>query len=116
VNIDEAKQVVTKIQLGDNRQVDRLVLMEWFEYLADLELVDAIAAVREHRRTSDAYLMPVHVVRLALEAKQNREWDEQQRQLQVEAPPLTEADRAERRQLLNELFPDIFKAEVGDSE
>ncbi len=49
---DELKRVVTKIQLGDNRQVDRLVLLEWRDSIGDLNFADAIEAVSMHRRES----------------------------------------------------------------
>lgn len=63
MTIDECKQVLTKIQLGDNRQVDRLVILEWFDNIGQLDYQDAIAAVRAHRQTApDTYLMPGHII------------------------------------------------------
>jgi len=58
----EMAKVLAKIQLGDNRQVDALVLEEWFDTLGHLLFVDAIAAVTEHRRTTSDWLTPAHIV------------------------------------------------------
>jgi hypothetical protein len=63
MNKPECARVLAKIQLGDNRQVDALVLEEWFDTIGHLNFDDAIAAVRQHRQESDAYLAAVHVVR-----------------------------------------------------
>jgi len=76
VNIEELKQVVAKIQLGDNRQVDRLVLLEWQENIGDLNFEDARAAVTMHRRESSDYLQPAHIRANARRAKLLRERDE----------------------------------------
>lgn len=62
MNVHEVAQVVTKIQLGDNRQVDRLVLAEWEDAIGHLPFQDAIEAVRLHRQESTDYLQPAHVV------------------------------------------------------
>lgn len=62
MTIDELKQVLTKIQLGDSRQVDRLILAEWNDTIGDLDYHDAIAAVTMHRRESTAYLLPAHII------------------------------------------------------
>lgn len=58
----ELKQVLAKIQLGDSRQVDALVLREWFDTIGDLDLGDCLQAVTMHRRESTAYLLPAHIV------------------------------------------------------
>jgi hypothetical protein len=75
MTIDELKQVVAKIQLGDNRQVDRLVILEWFDTIGDLNVSDALEAVRLHRRESTDYLVPAHIVRLAYRVKDQRAVD-----------------------------------------
>lgn len=61
MNIDETAKVLAKIQLGDNREVTRLVLQEWHDTIGDLPYDDAVEAVRMHRRDSTTYLMPAHV-------------------------------------------------------
>ena len=63
MNKPECAKVLAKIQLGDNRQVDKLTLDEWFDTIGHLEFTDAIAAVRLHRQESTDYLMPAHIIR-----------------------------------------------------
>lgn len=63
MTLDECKSVLTKIQLGDNRQVDRLVILEWFDNIGQLDYQDAIDAVRAHRQNEpDKYLSPGHII------------------------------------------------------
>ena len=63
MNSQQVAAVLAKIQLGDNRETDAagLVLAEWVDTIGDLDFEWAIEAVRMHRRTSTAYLMPAHV-------------------------------------------------------
>ena len=63
MNSQQVAAVLAKIQLGDNRETDDggLVLAEWVDTIGDLDFEWAIEAVRMHRRTSTAYLMPAHV-------------------------------------------------------
>lgn len=63
MNEAELKQVVAKIQLGDSRQVDALVLREWNDNIGMLKFEDAIEAVSMHRRESVEYLQPAHIHR-----------------------------------------------------
>jgi hypothetical protein len=62
MTIDELKRVLAKIQLGDNRQVDALVVREWFDTIGYLPFVESIEAVTLHRRESTAYLLPAHII------------------------------------------------------
>lgn len=62
MNTDEVKQVVAKIQLGDNRQVDALTIREWQDTIGHLGFTETIEAVTMHRKESTAYLMPAHVI------------------------------------------------------
>ena len=62
MNKQDCAKVLTKIQLGDNRQVTSLVLEEWFDTIGNLAFEDAIEAVRLHRRESTDYLVPAHIV------------------------------------------------------
>ena len=73
MNLQETAQVLAKIQLGDNRQVDELTVREWHDTIGHLEFVDAIAAVKEHRQISSDYLMPAHIVGGAKRAKERRQ-------------------------------------------
>lgn len=61
MNTEQVATVLGKIQLGDNRQVDRTTLMEWADGIGDLDMSDAIDAVRMHRRESKDYLQVFHV-------------------------------------------------------
>jgi hypothetical protein len=61
VNTEQVATVLGKIQLGDNRAADRTTLLEWIDGIGDLDMSDAIAAVRMHRRESAAYLQVFHV-------------------------------------------------------
>lgn len=72
VTLDECKQVVAKVQLGDNRQVDRLVIMEWYDTIGHLNSADAIKAITLHRQESTDYLQMAHVIRNALRVKEKR--------------------------------------------
>lgn len=54
--------VLTKIQIVDNRNVDKLVNAEWLHAIGHLDYRDAIESVALHRRSSTEYLTPAHVV------------------------------------------------------
>jgi hypothetical protein len=75
MTLDECKRVVAKVQLGDNRQVDRLVIMEWYNTIGHLNGADAIKAVTLHRQESTEYLQPAHIIRLAYRVKEKRAVD-----------------------------------------
>jgi hypothetical protein len=62
VNILEAAALLTKIQLGDNREVTDLVVKEWFDTLWDFDVADCMEAVTMHRRESVEYLQPAHII------------------------------------------------------
>lgn len=64
MNAFEMKRLLAKISLGDNRQVDQLVIDDWLETIGHLTYQDAYAAVVAHRRDSTAYLMPGHITKL----------------------------------------------------
>jgi hypothetical protein len=72
VNKQQCATVLAKIQLGDNRQADKLTLDEWFDTIGHLAFDDAIAGVRMHRQESTDYLMPAHVIRNAHRASESR--------------------------------------------
>lgn len=64
MNAFEMKRLLAKISLGDNRQVDQLVIDDWLETIGHLTYQDAYTAVVVHRRESTEYLMPGHITRL----------------------------------------------------
>ena len=61
MNLVETTQLLKYINLHDKRQVDELVIRDWQDLLGDLDYRACFAAVREHRMTSTAYLLPAHV-------------------------------------------------------
>lgn len=72
MNKQEVAAVVAKVKLGDNREVNELVLMEWFDTIGHLDVRDAIEAVTMHRRESTAYLMPAHIIANVRRIKESR--------------------------------------------
>lgn len=64
MNTLEMKRLLAKISLGDNRQVDQLVIDDWFETIGHLSYRDAYEAVVTHRQQSTDYLMPAHITRI----------------------------------------------------
>jgi hypothetical protein len=64
VNSFEMKRLLAKISLGDNRQVDQLVIDDWMETIGHLDYRPAYEAVVQHRRESTEYLQPGHITRL----------------------------------------------------
>lgn len=72
MDLMETARVVGKIQLGDNRHVDDLVIREWHDTIGHLTFEDAINAVTMHRQESTAYLMPSHVIAGARRLAQER--------------------------------------------
>jgi hypothetical protein len=94
LTIDELKQVVAKIQLGDNRQVDRLVLEYWWELIGPVHYEDALAAVSMHRREKPGvWLEPGHVIAGAKRAREIRERIARRSQPAIESAQIT-LDRA----------------------
>lgn len=59
----EISQLLASIAATDNRTVGRLDVETWAAILpADMTLADAHQAVVAHRRSSDAWLMPKHII------------------------------------------------------
>lgn len=58
---DEVVKVLARVQMDDNRQVDRVVVQSWVEEIGDLDFQDALDAVVMHRRETTAWLMAAHV-------------------------------------------------------
>lgn len=58
---EQLKLVMIKIQVGDNRKLDELVLNEWWSYIGDLDFETAMHAVTNHRRESSEYLQAHHI-------------------------------------------------------
>jgi hypothetical protein len=95
VNRAETYDLLTAIAAVDNRQFDDATVLMWFEILNHVDPADAGAAVAEHFRSSDAYLMPVHIARLAdgyAKARNHRE--RIQAQVIEPAPPVPTEERS----------------------
>jgi hypothetical protein len=73
VDLDQTKRVLAKIALIDNRTADLAVLHAWHETIGHLDYRDALRAVTMHRQRSTEYLQPAHIIRMAAEAKRERE-------------------------------------------
>lgn len=76
MNSFEMKRLLAKISLGDNRQVDQLVIDDWMETIGFLDYQDAYQAVVNHRRESTDYLQAAHVKAGAARARSDREREE----------------------------------------
>lgn len=89
--------MVAKVKLGDNREVNELVILEWCDSISDLAFEEAIEAVRMHRKTSTDYLLPAHIIaNVNLIHRRQERAERIQRQIQraaLPAPKIT-LDRA----------------------
>ncbi|GEM_PF-2611448 len=97
MNIEQTANVLAKAAAIDNRNQSDAAILAWHEIIGDLDYRDALNAVAQHRRESDAYLMPVHIRRIAEKLRaerQDREHRERQhRELEAYAAtagPLTD--------------------------
>lgn len=72
MTLDECTRVLAKVQLGDSRQVDRLIVREWYDTIGHLNFDDAIQAVTIHRQESTDYLQMAHIVRNANRVRERR--------------------------------------------
>lgn len=69
MSIEELTNLLVRIQVLDNRQVDQLTIEAWAPLMADVPYPAAVEAVNEHFRTSTAYLQPAHIVQAVAQAK-----------------------------------------------
>jgi hypothetical protein len=60
-DLTETGKLLALIRTGDNRTVDQATIAFWHDVVGDLDLGDALEAVRRHRRASADYLLPAHV-------------------------------------------------------
>ena len=105
MNLTETSNLLTFIARCDNRRVDDATAIAWQSLLSDLPITDCLAAARQHFQTSDAYLMPVHIRRLAAEIDRERRRVERERReeserLAIEADPTRRDRSAEVRALI----------------
>ncbi|OZC55106.1 hypothetical protein CH289_07905 [Rhodococcus sp. RS1C4] len=68
---DQMTELLQKIQIIDNRQLDRLVLSQWLEAAHDASWTadEAHAALRYHRAQSTEYLVPAHLTKIIRERR-----------------------------------------------
>jgi hypothetical protein len=93
MNASELAMLLVKIQLGDHRQVDPLVVAYWDELIGHLDYEDAQAAVRMHRiEKPGVYLEPGHVYAGAKRAWEARKREERRHQPHIE-PQVVTLDR-----------------------
>lgn len=99
----EMAVLLAKVQLGDNRHVDGLVLEYWMDTIGDLDVETALQALRRFRRERPGtYLEPGHLLELAGVVDEQPSTipdltDEvlaESRRLQLEAAGVTEEDVA----------------------
>lgn len=69
--IDTA-QVLARIAVFNNRSVDELVITAWHELLEPYELADCLRAVTEYFQRSKEWIMPVDVLNLVKEYREDR--------------------------------------------
>lgn len=81
---EDCAKVLTKIQVGDNRQADRITLAEWFDNIGDLPYEDCLLAVSMHRRDSLDYLQPAHIRKNVARIWADRAEEEKVRQLDAD--------------------------------
>jgi hypothetical protein len=99
VNLTETHDLLTFVASYDNRRFDDATVLAWQPIFADFSFGDCRKAVVEHFGTSDAYLMPVHIRRIAVEIDRDRRRQERERREQLaitaEASDPTRYDRSE---------------------
>lgn len=89
MNLVETGQLLTVAAAFDNRHVTTDTAIAWHEVLEDIELEDALVAVREHHKNSTEYLMPGHVVAGARRNKDRREREMRKSVRVLERAPIT---------------------------
>lgn len=96
MNLAETHDLLTLIASADNRRPDDATVLVWHPILSDLDASDCKAAAIEHFRTSDEYLMPVHIRRLVAKAVRERRRIERERREQAERLALESRPTSDR--------------------
>jgi hypothetical protein len=95
VTRDEVVKVLARVQMDDNRQVDRVVVQAWIQEIGHLDFEDALEAVVMHRKSTPAWLMAAHICENVRLIRNRRARDERvNNPRQITAPEIT-LDRAE---------------------
>lgn len=92
---DEVVRVLARVQMDDNRQVDRVIVNSWAEEIGDLDFQDALEAVVMHRRETTAWLMAAHVRENVRRIKNMRAREDRVLNPRQIEPPTITLDRAE---------------------
>jgi hypothetical protein len=91
---DEVVKVLARVQMDDNRQVDRVVVQSWVEEIGDLGYAEALEAVVMHRRETTAWLMAAHVRENVRRIRNQRARDDRVANPRAIEPPNITLDRA----------------------
>lgn len=126
MNREAMARVLAFVQLGDNRNVDALVLDYWMQIVGDLDFETAMnAVIRFRRERPGTYLEPGHLLELAGVVAETRalgrSHDEIMRDLYLERAGITvaEAEAMSAEQLaarLAEVKPAIAGVDEGWAE
>lgn len=66
MTITEMGELLVRVQLGDNREVDIPTIAYWHDLIGDMSIQDAFVALRRFRRERPGtYLEPGHLLELA---------------------------------------------------
>lgn len=96
MNLVQTNDLLTHIQIIDNRQIGDSTVLAWHELVEDLDLDAALEAVRLHFRESTEYLKPAHIragierIRVAGLGLQEDEWGNE---IEPDLPALAALER-----------------------
>lgn len=86
---DEVVKVLARVQMDDNRQVDRVVVQAWIQEIGHLDFEDALEAVVMHRKSTPAWLMAAHICENVRLIRNRRARDERVAHPAIERQPIT---------------------------
>jgi hypothetical protein len=85
MNNQETSMILARIAEVTGRQVDDTTIVTWQNILVDVEFDDAVRAVTDHFRDSDAWIMPRNIVERAHEYhRAEREAEERARRKAID--------------------------------
>ena len=103
MNLVETGQLLTVAAAFDNRHVTTDTAIAWHEVLTDIDLEDALVAVREHHKHSTEYLMPGHIVAGARRNRERREREMRKSMRALEKAPITFDRESFDREVLEQI-------------
>lgn len=118
MNLAETHDLLTFIAQYDNRRFDDATVIAWQPLFAELDLADCRQAVMRHFATDDAYLMPVHIRRLAAEVdRERRRAIREAREAEVAAIEAADPTRRDRSDAVKALIAELReKLPAGDPD